>query len=64
MGKGLHKFFKYVLNKFNELFPILLKSVSEVSHFISEPRSLAEATKLPSEAKKDWLKVTFKEILF
>ena len=35
---------------------------SEVSHFIPEPRNLAEVTKLAENIRKPWLKATLKEI--
>ena len=38
------------------------ESVSEVSHFIPEPRNFAEVTKLSENIKKPWLKSTLKEI--
>ena len=38
------------------------ESVSELSHFIPEPRNFAEVTKLSENIKKPWLKATLKEI--
>ena len=35
---------------------------SEVSHFIPEPRSFSEVTKLSNDINKPWLKATLKEI--
>ena len=39
MGKGLHKFFKAVVNELKDALPNLVESGSEVSYFISEPRN-------------------------
>ena len=38
------------------------ESGSEVSHFVPEPRTFSEVTRLPADVKKDWLKATLKEI--
>ena len=62
MGKGLHKVFKYIVNELNNSLPNLGESVSEVSHFIPEPRSFADVTILPEYVKKARLKETLKEI--
>ena len=42
--------------------PPLRESVSEVSHFIPEPRNSSEVTKLSYETKKPWSKATLKQI--
>ena len=42
MGKGLHKVFKTVLKEILQQLPPLVKSGSEFSHFIPEPRNFAE----------------------
>ena len=34
-----------------------------MSHFIPEPSKLSEATRLPADAKKAWLKANLKEII-
>ena len=38
------------------------ETVSEVSHFIPEPRNFSEVTKLSEDTKKPWIKATQKEI--
>ena len=62
MEKGLHKVFMDVLNELNNTLPDLVQSVSKVSHFIPEPRNLAEVTKLPADFKKAWSKATLNQI--
>ena len=61
MGKGLHKVFKTVVKEVLQILS-LGESSSEVSHFIPEPRNLAEVTRLPDDKQKPWLKATQKEI--
>ena len=51
MIKVLHKVFKDVLDKLNILLLTLGELGSDVSHFIPEPRNLAEVTKLSAEVK-------------
>ena len=41
MGKGLHKFFEFVVNGVKNKIPTLEESGSEVSHFIPEPRNFS-----------------------
>ena len=62
MDKGLYKFFRDVVNELYNSLPTLVKSGSEVSHFIPEPRKFPEVTRLPADVKKSWLKATLKEI--
>ena len=50
MGKGLHKFFKAVVNELNNAFPTLVESRSEVLYFIPEPRNFSEVTRLVAHA--------------
>ena len=38
------------------------ESGSEVSHFIPEPRNIAEVKKLSGNIKKPWLRATLKEV--
>ena len=38
------------------------ESVSEIFHFIPEPRRFAEVIKLSNDIKKHWLKATLKKI--
>ena len=38
------------------------ESVSEVSHFIPEPRNFAEVTELSENIKQPWIKANIKEI--
>ena len=64
MGKVLHKIFKAFVNEISQALPILGEPVSEVSHFISEPRNFSEVTILLKDIKKIWLKETLKEINF
>ena len=56
MGKGLHKFFKAVVNELNISLSTLVESVSKVSHFITEPSNFSEVSRLPEDVKKSWLK--------
>ena len=42
--------------------PNLGESVSEASHFIPEPIDFTGVNILPADAKKAWLKTTFKDI--
>ena len=42
--------------------PTLVEPGSEVPHFIPEPGSFSEFTRLPADVKKAWLKAIFKEI--
>ena len=44
MGRGLYKVFKAIVDEISQVLPILGESGSEVSYFIPEPRSFAEAT--------------------
>ena len=62
MGKGLHKVFSTVVKEILQELTALGESVSEVSHFIPEPRNFAEVTKLSENIKKSLLKATLKEI--
>ena len=62
MGKGLHKLFITVVKEISQELTPLGESGLEVSHFIPEPRRLAEVTKLSENIKKPWLKATLKEI--
>ena len=54
--------FKTVVKEISQELPPLGESVSEVSHFIPEPRNFAEVTKLSDDIKKPWIKATLKEI--
>ena len=60
MGKCLHKVFSMVVKEILQELTPLGESVSEVSHFIPEPRNFAEVTKLSENIKKPWLKGTLK----
>ena len=60
MGKGLHKAFSTVVKEISQELTPLGESGSEVSHFIPEPRNLAEVKKLFENIKKPWLKATLK----
>ena len=60
--KVLRKVFWTVVKEISEELTPLGESGSEFSHFIPEPRSFAEVTKLSENIKKSWLKVTLKEI--
>ena len=62
MGKGLHKVFSMFVNEISQELTALGESSSEVSHFIPEPRNLAEVTKLSENIKKPCLKATHKKI--
>ena len=56
MGKVSHKVFKTVVKDILKYLPPLGEYISEVSHFIPEPRKFAEVTKLSDVIKKHWLK--------
>ena len=60
MGKGLHKVFKAVIKDMMQYLLSLGKSGSEVSHFIPEPRTFYEVTKLADDIKKPRLKADLK----
>ena len=62
MGKGLHNLFKAVPNYISQALPILNKSGSEVSYFVTEPRNFSEVAILSEDMKKPWLIATLKEI--
>ena len=62
MVKGLHKVFSTVVKDISQELTALGESGSEVSHFIPEPRNLAEVTKLSENIRKPCLKATLKEI--
>ena len=62
MGKGLHKFFKAVVNEISQVLPILIESRSEVSYFITDPINFAEVTRFSDDINKIWLKATLKYI--
>ena len=62
MCRGLHKFFKSVVNELNNSFPTFKKSGLEVSYFILEPINFAEVAILPADIKMVWLKTTLKYI--
>ena len=62
MIKFIHKVFKDVVNKPNNVLRTLVESGSEVSHFIPESSNFSEVTKLPADVKKVWLKATLKDI--
>ena len=62
MGKGSHEVFKPVVKEISQYLPPLGGSVSKISHFIPEPRTFSEVTKLSNYIKKPWLKVTLKDI--
>ena len=62
MVKGFHKLFKAVENELNNTLDNLVELVSEVSHFIQEPKNFSEISRLPEDVKKSWLKATLKEI--
>ena len=62
MGNVLHKVFSTVVIDILRELTALRESGSEISHFIPEPRNLAEVKKLSENIKKPWLKATFKEI--
>ena len=60
MGKGLHKLFKTVVKYILQELPPLGESVSEFSHFITEPTKFAKLSKLSDDKKKPWLQATLK----
>ena len=62
MSKVLHKVFKTVVKEDSQDFPPLVESGSEVSHFIPEPRNVAEVIKFLDDIKKPWIKANMKEI--
>ena len=62
MGWGLQKAFSTVVNEISQELTSLGESVSEVSHFIPEPRNFSEIKKLSENIKKPRLKATIKEI--
>ena len=62
MGKGLHKVFSTVVKETVQELTALEESGSEVSHFIPEPRNVAEVKKTSETIRKHWLKVILKEI--
>ena len=62
MGKGLHKVKSTVIKEISKKLTPLGESISEVSHFIPDPRNFAEVKKLSDNVKKPWLKATLKEI--
>ena len=62
MGKSLQKLFKTAVRYISQELLPLGESVSEVSHFIPEPRNFFEGTKLSDDIKESWLKETLKEI--
>ena len=62
MGKGLHKVFSTIVKEISQEWTNFGESGSEVSHFIPEPRNLAEVTKLAENIRIPWLKATIKEI--
>ena len=62
VGKGLHKVFSTVVKDISQELTPLGESVSEVSHFIPEPRNFSEVTKLSEKINKTWVKATLKEI--
>ena len=62
MGKVSHKVFNAVVNEILVSLPIMGESVSEVSHFIPEPRNFSEVTRLSADIRKPWLRATLKEI--
>ena len=61
-SKGLHKVFKAVVNYILHDLPILGESVLEVSFFITEPRNVAEVTRLSEDINKPWINSTLKVI--
>ena len=62
MGKGLHIFFKAVVNEILQALAILGEYGSEVSYIIPEPWKFAEMIRLSEDIKKPCLKATLKEI--
>ena len=58
MGKGLHKFFKAVVNELKNVLPTLGESGSEVSHFIPEPRNFQKSPDYHKMSKRlDWMHI-------
>ena len=53
---------RMLLMRFHKALPIVGESISEVSHFIPEPRNFVEVTRLLEDIKIPWLKSTLKEI--
>ena len=62
IGKGLHKVFSTIVSDISQELTNLGESGSEVSHFIPEPRNIAEGKKFSENIRKPWLKATLKEI--
>ena len=62
MGKGLHRVFSTIVSEISQELNNFGETGSEVSHFIPEPRNLAELTRLAENIRKPWLKATLKEI--
>ena len=62
MGKVSHKVFKTVGKQISQDLPHLGESVSEISHFIPEPRNFAGDTKFSDDINKLWIKATLKDI--
>ena len=62
MVKGLHRVFSTIVKEILKELTTLGETVSEVSHFIPEPRNFAEVTKLSENIRKPWLKATLKKI--
>ena len=62
MVKGLQKLFNTVVKEISQYFPPMGESISEVSHFIPEPRNFAEVTKFSENIRKPWLKATLNKI--
>ena len=62
MRKDLHRVFSTIVSEILQELTNFGESGSEVSHFIPEPRSFAEVTKLAENIRKPWLKATLKEI--
>ena len=64
MGKGLHNVFSTAVKEISQEQTSLEESVSEVFHFIPEPRNFVEVTKSSENIKKPWQKATLKEKKF
>ena len=62
MRKGLYRVFSTIVSEISQELTNFRESVSEVSHFIPEPRNFAEVTKMAENIRKPWLKPTPKEI--
>ena len=62
MGKGIHKVLSTIVKEILQELTNFGESISEVSHFIPEPRYFSEVTKLSENIRKPWLKSTLKEI--